>query len=134
MSPTHFFCLFASLSSHCLPLVLFPEPSVVCSLIMYILFPEILGQDGSYQFNILEDFVSQEKDTCPGMVHSLGIVFLVSSPVRWVLHVSVSIYGFWEQRHILKFLPPNRTGLLPPSQTTPGISHSATGKKQGRKS
>lgn len=44
-------------------LVLFPEPSVVCSLIMYILFLKILGQDKSYQFNILEDFVSQEKDT-----------------------------------------------------------------------
>lgn len=53
MSPTHFFCLFASLSSHCLPLVLFPEPSVVCSLIMCILFPEILGQDESYQFCFL---------------------------------------------------------------------------------
>lgn len=99
---------------------------------MYILFPEILGQDGSYQFNILEDFVSQEKDTWPGMVHALGIVFLVSSPIRWVLHVSVSIYGFWEQYHIVKLLPPTWTGLLP--QTIQGISSSATGEKQDRES
>lgn len=115
MSPAPFFCLSASLSSHCLPLVLFPEPSVVCSLIMYILFPEILGQEGSYPFNILEGFVSQEKDTCPGMVHGLGIVFLVSSPVRWVLHISVSIYGFWEEHHIQTFfLPPGQAYCLHP--------------------
>lgn len=97
-----------------------------------MLFLEILGQDGSYQFNILGDSVSQEKDTCPGMVHGSGVIFLVSSPIRWVLHLPVGIYGFWEQYHIVKFLPATWTGLVPPPQTMQGISCSAAGEKQGR--
>lgn len=109
------------------PLVLFPEPSAVCSLVTYILFSESLGQDRSYQLNILGDFVSQLKNRIPGMVRSLGTAFLVPSSIRGVHHVSVSIYGFWKQHHRVKFLPPPWTGFLLLPQTEQGISSLAGG-------